>query len=369
MLAAAKAGNAKAVMAGIASLTRSAMLCGTNKENFSIKTGLPDDMVLSSDRQLWSVAGMLGAFYKGLFGLTPGKEGMEFRPCVPEELDGCHSLTGVRFRGSTFDVSIKGHGDVVQACRIDGEPAEPFFSAEATGHHHIELDLVPGPDSCSTVNWQPVRYDLAMPQWACSGTDLAWLPVPDADFYRIFRNGIPVAQTEELSYVPMSHSDLSHYQIMAVSLSGRESFLNEPREHVPCDARLETRPCGLKGDDVWISRLEESERASFYDVTLAKSGIYRIDAYYANATGSVRDGNTCALRSLMLNGIRVGSLAFPHVSEQSQWEDFCYTPGIEVALAAGSYSVELVYQTYDENANYFVNDALIKNIRFTRINE
>lgn len=367
--AASSVNNEKAVLASLASLVRGALVCGTNKENLHIETGLPDGLAQSSDRQLWSIAGMLGAFYKGLFGFKPGVRGMEFRPCLPEELAGGHQLTGIAYRGMTFDIKLTGFGSRIAKCTINGEDALPFLPCDRTGHLTVEIELAPTGLHPGKVNWQPVRHDLPMPAWDCSGNELSWQRVIEADYYRVFRNGIPIAQTEGTFFRPMFHSNLSHYQIMAVSLDGRESFLNEPREDVPSDSRIETRPCGLSGDDVWVSRIEESDRASFYDITISRPGVYRVDAYYSNATGSLRDGNTCALRSLLLNGERVGSIAFPHAGEQGEWDVFNYTPGLDVALLTGTYKVELAYQIHDENTNHFVNDALIKNMRFTRISD
>lgn len=48
---------------------------------------------------------------------------------------------------------------------------------------------------------------------------------------------------------------------MAVALDGRESYLNEPNDYPSADARMETRPCGLSGDEVWFSRVTESPDA------------------------------------------------------------------------------------------------------------
>ncbi|UQT43560.1 hypothetical protein M5E88_12925 [Akkermansia muciniphila] len=99
--------------------------------------------------------------------------------------------------------------------------------------------------------------------------------------------------------------------MMAVALDGRESYLNEPNDYPSADSRMETRPCGLSGDEVWFSRVTESPDALCYNVNIDKPGVYRVDAFFANGTYDVSDGNTCALRSLYLNGRRAGTLAFP----------------------------------------------------------
>jgi hypothetical protein len=360
-------GNEVALSASLSSLIRSVAINGTNKENINLKTGNAEGLVQSSDRQLWSIAGLLGSFYKGLFGIHLDQQNLVFSPCVPEEFSGTHTLRGVRYRDLSFDVTLRGHGSQIGKCLVNGKNAVPTLDAGSTGHYDIVIELIPGDQTANGVNWTDVEYDLAIPQWIDDGNLLRWEKVLGGDSYRIFRNGIPIAQTEQTCFTPHPESGVNHYQVMAVSLDGKESFLNSPREYIPSNCRTETRPCGLAGDDVWVSRQNGSLHAYFYDVILPKTGVYRIDAYFSNGTGNFSDGNTCALRSVILNGIRVGSLAFPHMNVQGDWADFAYTPGLDVALVAGTYTVELAYCPEDENTNYEVNDAMIKHLRFTRL--
>ena len=80
--AAAAVENESALALAVACMVRAALLCGTNKENVLLETGLDEGLLLSSDSQLWSIAGMLGCFYKGLFGIRLSPDSLEFRPCV-----------------------------------------------------------------------------------------------------------------------------------------------------------------------------------------------------------------------------------------------------------------------------------------------
>lgn len=74
---------------------------------------------------------------------------------------------------------------------------------------------------------------------------------------------------------------------------------------------METSPCGLSGDEVWFSRVTESPDALCYNVNIDKPGVYRVDAFFANGTFDVSDGNTCALRSLYLTGGARARWLFP----------------------------------------------------------
>lgn len=88
---------------------------------------------------------------------------------------------------------------------------------------------------------------------------------------------------------------------------------------------------------------------------------------FCNGTYDVSDGNTCAMRSLYLNGRRAGTLAFPHTSRSGNWDCFIYSTAVEVVLKPGPCRVELAYDSFSVNMNRLVNDAVIKHLRFTRI--
>lgn len=365
--AAAAVGNEEALALAFACMVRAALLSGTNKENLLLETGLEEGLLLSSDSQLWSIAGMLGSFYKGLFGIRLSPHSLEFRPCVPEAFEGVHELNGLEYRGMTADVRLSGRGRRIVKCLVNGREAPPALFPEMKGHMLVELELEAGAEGRGTVNLSHMARSLPEPEWEAGRHGLAWKAVDGADYYRVYRNGIPVSQTEHCYYFPSPGMGEVYFQVMAVALDGRESYLNEPNEYPSPDARMETRPCGLGGDEVWASRVTDSPDALFYNVNIDRPGVYRVDAFFANGTYDVSDGNTCALRSLYLNGQRAGTLAFPHTSRAGNWDCFIYSTAVEAVLTPGPCRVELVYDAFSENMNRLVNDMVIKHLRFTRI--
>ena len=269
-------------------------LKATNKENVLLETGLDEGLLLSSDSQLWSIAGMLGSFYKGLFGIRLQPDSMEFRPCVPESFEGVHELAGLEYRGMTVDVRLRGHGRRIARCLVNGQEAPPVLSPGMKGRVFVELEMVAAEEGAGQVNLAHMGGSLEAPEWKAARHGIAWEAVAGADYYRVYRNGIPVSQTEYCHYMPApSRGDVS-FQVMAVALDGRESYLNEPNDYPSADARMETRPCGLSGDEVWFSRVTESPDALCYNVNIDKPGVYRVDAFFANGTFDVSDGNPCA---------------------------------------------------------------------------
>lgn len=259
--AAAAVENESALALAFACMVRAALLCGTNKENVLLETGLDEGLLLSSDSQLWSIAGMLGSFYKGLFGIRLQPDSMEFRPCVPESFEGVHELAGLEYRGMTVDVRLRGHGRRIARCLVNGQEAPPVLSPGMKGRVFVELEMVAAEEGAGQVNLAHMGGSLEAPEWKAARHGIAWEAVAGADYYRVYRNGIPVSQTEYCHYMPApSRGDVS-FQVMAVALDGRESYLNEPNDYPSADARMETRPCGLSGDEVWFSRVTESPDA------------------------------------------------------------------------------------------------------------
>lgn len=365
--ASALTGNESGLGLALACMARAALLCGTNKENLLLETGLDDGLLLSSDSQLWSIAGMMGAFYKALFGIRLGPSELRLEPCVPESFAGEHVLEGVEFRGMILDIHLRGHGRKINRCTLNGQESPACVPADMRGRVSLVLDLSPDGEVTGDVNLAHIHQNLPMPAWLPGRHGIAWRPVDGADYYRVFRNGIPVSQTEFCYYLAVPGQGAVHYQVMAVAFDGRESYLNEPNEYPSADACLETRPCGLSGDEVWTSQVTESPDALFYNVNIAVAGVYRVDAFFANGTYDVSDGNTCALRSLYVNGARVGTLAFPHTVVRGNWDYFMYSTAQELPLQPGVYRVELLYDGFSENMNRLVNDMVIKHLRLMRI--
>lgn len=365
-MAASLSKKGSALAKAAACLVRSALLLGTNKENINLETGRDDGMVLSSNAQLWSIAGMLGTFYKGIFGMSVSESSLVFCPCVPQGWGGNHRLTGGTYCKARFDILVLGEGCKVVRCLVNGVESLPELAADAEGYFSIEVELEPWAESAIPAPSVPVLYDLTVPEWREGGERLSWCSVPNAECYKVFRNGVFIAQTEGTSYGAHAAHDSGLYQVMACSSDGRESFLNEPRKRECPDGVLEIKVLGAE-DSLWLKKTEESQPMAIEDLDVPISGVYRVEARYSNGMESIKDGNTCALRSLMIDGKRCGSLVFPHGGEQGDWEKVCSSPGYNVFLAQGRHHIELEMTKHDENSNYFVNECIVRSLRFVRI--
>ncbi len=380
--AAAVADEPQAVACGMASLLRAAILFGTNKENFSAETGEANDTVQNSDRQLWSIAGMLNMFYHAIFGLQWDGGDLIFSPCIPKAYGGDHWLTGLRLRGFTLDLHIHGYGSEVCRCLINGVDAPPVIDARATGLFVVELELNPIDDDDDTPPFPIAGNDLPTPAWRALDPDepkspmLAWAPVPEARAYTVYRSGIPLTQVQTTSYLPAETDYYAQYQIQAVGDNGRESFLNEPREQTPDGARVLLAPAsiGREGEfpvengQAWIDTQPHTSLLVFEPIAVETAGDYRVELLYCNAADNIANGDTCALRDLVLDHECVALLSLPHNSTRGVWNSFSYTAPVTVRLEAGEHLFRLLYTERNRNANGTVNQAMVRHLRVTRLN-
>jgi glycogen debranching enzyme len=94
----------------------------------------------SQPDQAWSATGYLRMVYRALFGLTFTTQGLTFAPSLPSGW-GTVSLTGVRYRDATLDITLTGAGDTVRSVTVDETPHPPLLAAGESGHHSILITL------------------------------------------------------------------------------------------------------------------------------------------------------------------------------------------------------------------------------------
>lgn len=156
--AAAHVGNDQAAMQQMEDLLRTPALFGTNYENMNIMTGAADT-ALNSERQTWSVAGMLGMFQEVLFGVEATQDGLTISPFVPAQFRQKYfptstevSLDRMDFRGHQVDVVLDlpqgetaGQGAyTVTGMSVDGvehDPATPITPDQLQDHSVVRVQL------------------------------------------------------------------------------------------------------------------------------------------------------------------------------------------------------------------------------------
>lgn len=372
--AAAEAGHTAGVEHGLAANTRAAALFLTNKENLTALAGHFEGTALNSDRQLWSVAGTLAATYRILFGMRLKEDRLAFRPMVPPAYGGERRLQGVRYRGATLDVTVRGHGTRVRRATLDGRPlARAELPATLAGAHAIVLEM-DGTWPRDSVHLVPNVFAPETPVLRVEDGRLSWSEVRSAVRYVVHRDGVPVDSIDATRPRVAAGDGTSEWQVQAVDLHGYASFLSEPVRVGPADATLVARPEGVPLETEhagysgagYVTLARDRNAELTLRVRVPRTGWYALDARYANGNGPVNTEDKSALRTLLVDGRERGVLVMPQRGVD-RWTDWGWTNPVRVRLAAGTHTVTLRYTPLDENMNRRVNTALLDHVRLARL--
>ena len=367
--AAAEAGNEAAVEHGLGSIYRAAALFLTNKENMVAATGHFEGTELNSDRLIGSVGANLATVIRVLFGMRFEDDRLAFRPFVPRAYEGERTLRNFRYRGTTLTITVRGFGDRVAAATLDGRTLpHPAIPAGLTGAHTIELTMN-GDVGPSSINVVANRAAPATPLAALRAGRLVWRPVPRAVSYAIYRNGRRSSVTTSTQARLEQGDGLAEYQVMAIDAQGLESFLSEPLRVVSDDDVILVKAASLSDSadgDRYMELTTSAETSVDFTVELPESGVFAIDVRYANGSGPINSGDKAAIRSLLLDGTRVGSLVMPQRGVDL-WTDWGYSSVLRVPLTAGRHTFALAYTPVDRNMHGAVNTARVEHLRLTRV--
>ena len=360
--AAAEAGNSAAVEHGLATLYRAAALFLTNKENMVAETGHFEGTELNSDRLIGSVGASLATVYRVLLGMRFHEDRLEFRPFVPRAYDGRRELHGFRYRAARLDIEITGYGDAAASVYLDGKLLPgTSIPGNLRGKHHLRITMN-GDLGSGSINLVENLAAPAVPEAKIVGPSLLWDAVVDAEEYVVYRNGEPVLRTRTRQVPVHADGDLTTYQIAAISAAGAESFLSAPMRVIEPAGTLTFD--GEKPDGVLVTPSENS--IVDFRVTVEESACYAADVQYANGNGPVNSGNSAALRSLLVDGVRVGALVMPHRGKRD-WKSRGYSNPLQLYLTAGTHTLTLALTDLDENMSVELNDARLYHLRLTRV--
>lgn len=384
-LANAKAGNEEGTLEAIGAIVRPAALFATNKENFNLDNG---DIFteLNSSNMLWSLSGNLALTQKILFGMNFRKEGILFAPFVPKTLDETRTLENFPYRDGRFSVTVSGYGDKIAAMTVNGKPHDPNLPVAAkllSNGAKIDIKMNSEPIPVLKVNRQPnLKAPLTPITWIENG-ELKWNPIEYIGHYKVLRNGEAVATTRSTSF-PLD--GFAEWQVIGVSPEGVESFASEPRSNRPSIV------IQMPGESLSISSSEVSYAPSVPvagyqgegfletdhstgDVTISipaeslpaeKAGEYAITLRYANGNGPVNTENKCAVRTISVDGKKVGTVVLPQRGI-GNWNDWGMSDSVILNLAPGAHNISIEFLPEDENMNLGTNHALIDAVVLTKM--
>lgn len=397
-LANAKVGNEQAVMEGIGSVFRPAALFTTNKENFNLDNG---DIAteLNSSNMLWCLAGNLAITHRMLFGVRFETDGLHIAPFVPKALAGTRSLEGFNYRGSKVDITVSGYGNKIKEMTVNGKKVKdfntPVIPANPKGNYKVVVTMADNDIAPMKVNHTPnVKAPLTPiarfvhdADIAASNPDapyentLSWQPIEYIAGYIVLRDGERVANTRQTTFnttVP------GVYQVIGFDENGVESFASEPLSNLP-KVRVQPLSTSTSMMSKEVSYQPENGKISGYtgagfaevdhntppvlfEMDADKDGVYFLSLRYANGNGPVNTENKCAVRTIFVDGAKVGTVVMPQRGV-GNWDDWGMSNVVPVRLSEGSHKITVGMMPYDENMNLSTNHALIDALVIEQSNE
>lgn len=91
---------------------------------------------------IWSAASFLALVYKMIAGMEVSEAGkLSFKPVLPEELGGRFELTGLKVGGMTVNLHVRGNGEAIERCVVDGHETQEALMDLDDGEHEVDIDL------------------------------------------------------------------------------------------------------------------------------------------------------------------------------------------------------------------------------------
>ena len=376
-LACAKAGNEQATLQGFGSVFRPAALFATNKENFNLDNG---DIAteLNSSNMLWSLSGNIALTCRILFGINYEDNGLSFSPFVPKVMADNRTLSNFTYRDAKLNITVKGHGQHIKSFMLNGKECKPFIPADIKGVNEIVIEMDCEEIPAQAVNNQPnLKAPLTPIAWIEDGR-LCWNPIEYIGHYEIILNGKRVAKTRQTSY---ALTEQGEWQVIGVSEAGVESFASEPRSNadrfiveMPGEktsmksAEISYQPltpiAGYNGNG--FVETDHSTAAISVTIDVPADGEYAFSLRYANGNGPVNTENKCAIRTLTVDGNKIGTVVMPHRGV-ANWDDWGMTNEVKTELKAGKHTLCIEYRPENENMNLSTNHAIIDCVKLVRV--
>ena len=376
-LACAKAGNEQATLQGFGSVFRPAALFATNKENFNLDNG---DIAteLNSSNMLWSLSGNIALTCRILFGINYEDNGLSFSPFVPKVMADNRTLSNFTYRDAKLNITVKGHGQHIKSFMLNGKECKPFIPADIKGVNEIVIEMDCEEIPAQAVNNQPnLKAPLTPIAWIEDGR-LCWNPIEYIGHYEVILNGKRVAKTRQTSYALTGQGE---WQVIGVSEAGVESFASEPRSNADrFIVEMPDEKTSMKSAEISYQPLtpiagyngngfvETDHLTAAISVTIdvPADGEYAFSLRYANGNGPVNTENKCAIRTLTVDGNKIGTVVMPHRGV-ANWDDWGMTNEVKTELKAGKHTLCIEYRPENENMNLSTNHAIIDCVKLVSV--
>ena len=379
--AAARSGNEAVLNHGLASVYRAAGLFLTNYENMVAETGDFLGTEINSHRMLWSMAGNLAMVHRVFMGMQFEADGLRFAPTIPEAYGGSRTLSNFSYRNAKLNITVNGHGTNIKSFSMDGKKLEEaFVPANLEGEHAILIEMENNAFPHQDINMVENHFTLPTILAEKDGEGIRWQPVEGAVEYRIynqyFKPGV-ISTTNtrlEASERPYADRDFSSYLITAVMpkamkvLPASPSYLQKTHKSLKWEdvAAKSNLPYSNYSGNGFVEISLDKNREISFSATVEEAGEYLLDFRYANGSGPWNTDNKCAIRSLTVNGDYEGVIVLPQRGKD-EWSDWGFSNLRRVSLKAGSNTVKVHFEDWNNNMNVDVNTAMLDYMRLRRL--
>ncbi len=309
LLAAKRLENQKVYRHSFRALVRAAALFLSHRENFEAQTGRPDLTQVNSERQLWSIAGWIGAVYKGLFGLRivrlpeEGQYGLLLAPDNPWPWDE-FKLKGLKLQRATCDIELHGSGANIEKMEVNGSPwnpSRPLALTDTTYRIKVYLKKF----NSNTLDSINLAYPVAPPPpvFTISEDTLVFRSQVDRVLLRL--NGMVIDTISTQEYL-LPDSLVGFMVLQQLGPGGVLSRPTAPIYHGP-GAYLPIKGSKGQGPLVLEPQGEELE-LTFKSKT---AGDYLLRWYYENPSSSYSTGEKCGLAMMRVNSAPEDLVVFP----------------------------------------------------------
>ncbi len=378
-LANAKVGNEDGTLEAIGSVIRPAALFATNKENFNLDNG---DIFteLNSSNMLWSLSGNLALTNRILFGIHFEKDGLRFAPFVPTTLADTRTLENFNYRGARLNITVEGYGSGIKSMTFNGKAVKDGFitakELKKGGDIRIVMNSEFTPMKVNrTTNakapWTPAT------RFNASRDQLQWNPLEYIAYYEVIRDGKVVGTTHTTTF---DASIPGEYMVVGCSEAGIPSFASEPLSNrpgivlemadevtTPSSAEISYQPkAPVTGYNGGFAETDHTVKSVKANTTGLQPGRYVAYARYANGNGPVNTENKAAIRSLMVDGNKAGTIVLPQRGV-ANWDDWGMSNPVIVEIPTRGATITLDFLPEDENMNLTTNHALIDQLILYRL--
>lgn len=328
------------------------------------------------------------AMLRGIAGISLSQEGMRFSPFVPTVLDGEKTISNLRYRNATLDITINGTGNIVSTFAIDGRPSDGhIIPPSMSGHHKVTITLVgfSGKESEDPIKLTTAHHVPPTLSVNRISNGKALIPLQKNGYTIAYINGALTEKIQGQIYELKTDTSATAVTFVPVS-DGAAGFSAPTYLYIPSrdSVSIYLSSIGRRGarslkDKKLAKQYAESTRFKnshiIFETETEHEGTYYIQLVYLNGLGIVNPERRYAMRELTVNGSFAGLLVLPQLSPE-RWSpdaDWQSLKGVSLPmtlhLAKGKNIFEISYFAPPfSDFNHDSNTLIPEKIILTQIN-